>query len=217
MYVYYHHRAIKYWCKLLEEQPNRYITKCYTLLYQLDESGRHNWASDVRILLCSLGYGHVWYHQSIGDVKRFLIDVKQRLIDNSYQEWHAKAAYQCPEYLDYHPYPFIAPYIEIIQSYKERRIFSLFRTFSLPLKNNLLRIGITNNNLCEKCSGIYVENEYHYLFRCSAYTEYREMYIPKQFRLQPSVRKLKLLFQTNDVNLICSIIRFITKSKIISI
>ena len=91
MYVYYHHRAIKYWCKLLEENPNRYIRKCYTLLYQLDESGRHNWASDLRFLIYSLGYGHVWYQQSVGNVKYFLNEVKQRLIDISHQDWHAKA------------------------------------------------------------------------------------------------------------------------------
>ena len=70
--------------------------------------------------------------------------------------------HQCQEYLNYHPYPFIAPHTELIQSYKERRIYSLLRTFSLPLKNNLLRLGIRNNNLCEKCSGTFVENEYHF-------------------------------------------------------
>ena len=217
MFVYYHHRAIKYWCKLLEEKHNRYIKKCYTLLHQLDESGRHNWASDLRILICSLGYGHVWYQQSVGDVKYFLIEVKQRLIDISRQEWHAKAVHQCPEYLNYHPYPFIAPHTELVQSYKERRIYSLLRTFSLPLKNNLLRLGIRNNNLCEKCSGIYVENEYHFLFRCSAYTEYRETYIPERFRIQPSIQKLNQLLQTKDLNTICSVIRFILRSKIVSI
>ena len=217
MYVCYHYRAIKYWCKLIESQPNRYINKCYTPLYQLDQSERHNWASDLRILICSLGYGHVWYQQSVGDVKYFLFNIKQRLIDISHQEWHAKVEHQCPEYLDYHPYPFIAPHTEFIQSYKERRIFSLLRTFSLPLKNNLLRLGITNNNLCEKCSGIYVENEYHYLFRCSAYTEYRAIYIPDRFRSEPSVQKLNILLQTNDINLMCSIIRFILESKLVSL
>ena len=217
MYVHYHYRAIKYWCKLIESHPNRYINKCYTLLYQLDQSDRHNWASDLRVLICSLGFGHVWYQQSVGDVKYFLLKIKQRLLDISRQEWHAKVEHQCPEYLDYHPYPFIAPYTKLIQSYKERRIFSLLRTYSLPLKNNLLRIGIKNDNLCEKCSGIYVENEYHYLFKCTAFSEYRDIYKPEHFILKPSIQKLNQLLQTDDTNLISSIIRFILKSKIVSL
>ena len=127
------------------------------------------------------------------------------------------ARHQCPEYLDYHPYPFRAPHTELIQSYKERRIFSLFRTLSLPLKNNLLRLGITNNNLCEKCSGIFVENEYHYLFRCAAYNELRLIYIPEIYRLEPSMQKLYPLLQTNDIHIISSITKFIIKSNIVSI
>ena len=83
--------------------------------------------------------------------------------------------------------------------------------------NNLLRLGICNDNLCEKCSGIFVENEYHYLFRYSAYTEYRVIHIPERYRLDPSIKKLNELLQTNDTHLICSIIKFIIQSKIVSI
>ena len=67
MYVDYHLRAIKYWCKLITSDKERYISKCYSLMFQHDSSGRHNWASDIRILLCSLGFGHVWFAQSVGD------------------------------------------------------------------------------------------------------------------------------------------------------
>ena len=217
MYVHYHHRAIKYWCKLLTTDENRYIRKCYKLLHQLDSSGRHNWASDLRILICSIGFGHVWYEQSIGDVKCFLSMVKQRLEDVSRQEWHAKVEHYCPEYLDYHPYPFYAPYIGIVQSYKERRVFYLLRTRGLPIMNNLLRFGITYNNLCEKCSGTYVENEFHILFRCFAYSELRSYYLPESFTKSPSVKKLNQLLKTNDVKLITAVIKFILKTEIVLI
>ena len=51
MYVDYHCRAIKYWCKLLTSHDDRYIKKCYKLMHQHDMSGRHNWATDIRIFL----------------------------------------------------------------------------------------------------------------------------------------------------------------------
>ena len=72
--------------------------------------------------------GYVWYEQSIGDVKCFQSMVKQRLEDVSRQEWHAKKERYCPAYLDYNSYSFTAKYIDIVQSHKERRVFSLLRT-----------------------------------------------------------------------------------------
>ena len=212
MYVEYHCRAIKYWCKLISCDRNRYIYKCYSLMYQHDALGRHNWASDMRILLCSLGFGHAWYGQSVGDVKYFLHLIKERLIDISRQEWHSKAEHHYPEYLNYNPFPFAAPHTELIHIYAKRRIFSLLRTQSLPIKNNLIRIGLCNNNLCDKCAGVYVENEFHILFRCFAYTSLRLAYIPDTYTLQPSIFKLHQLFSTNDRQTINRVTEFIIKS-----
>ena len=210
--VDYHYRAVKYWCKLITSDKDRYTSKCYSLMYQHDASGRHNWASDMRILLCSLGFGYTWYQQSVGDVKYFLYIFKERLKDISRQEWYSRAQHCCPEYLDYNPSPFASPHIKLIVCYKKRRIFSLLRTQSLPIKNNLLRLGICNNNLCEKCSGVYVENEFHILFRCSAYTELRLDYIPNYYVAEPSIPKLHQLYKSNDKQLISRVIVFITKS-----
>ena len=208
LYVDYHCKAIKFWCNLIVSEDNKYVSKCYKLLHRHDTSGRRNWASDMRILLSSLGFGYAWYAQSVGDTKYFLQLVKQRLLYCSRQEWYTKVNLQCPEYLDFHPTPFAAPHIELIQSYNKKRIFSLLRTFSLPLKNNLLRLEMSYNNLCEKCSGVYVENEFHFLLRCSAYNDLRIKYIPELYRIEPSLDKLYKLLATNNVYTINSVIEF---------
>ena len=46
--ITYHTNCIKYWCKLLHMQNNRYPKNCYKMLKSLDEAGRHTWASDVK-------------------------------------------------------------------------------------------------------------------------------------------------------------------------
>ena len=212
MYVDYHFRAVKYWCKLIMSERERYISKCYLLMVKHDASGRHNWASDMRILLCSHGFGHIWYEQSVGDLKQFLYIFKQRLKDISRQEWFSRANDCCPEYLNYNPSPFAAPQVTLIECYRKRRIFSLLRTKSLPIKNNLLRLGMCNNNLCEKCSGVFVENEYHILFRCSAYVELRLMYISNYYTVEPSIAKLHQLYKSNDKHTISKVIEFISKA-----
>ena len=90
------------------------LKKSYLQLVMHDESGRHNWATELRKLLCSLGYGYVYAYQNVGDVKLFLIDVKIRLIAMSESEWKDKCEECCEEYLNYHPSVIVAPYVNMI-------------------------------------------------------------------------------------------------------
>ena len=50
-------------------------------------------------------------------------------------------------------------------------------------------MNIVNNNLCERCSGTYVENEFHLLFRSKAFDKLRKTFIPEYYRKQPSIEK----------------------------
>ena len=93
-----------------------------------------------------------------------------------------------------------------------RRLFTLFRTHSLPIKNNLLRWNIANNNLCEMCNGIFVENEFHILFRCSKYKNIREKFIPVNLRSNPNIQTLHTILATSDTSLIKkNIVRFLNE------
>ena len=130
-------------------------------------------------MLCSLGFGYVWIYQFVGDKKLFILEVKKRLIDISNQEWRSHVNTHFPEYLNYHPDLFIAPYLTYIKSYRVRRALALLRTFSLPIKNNQLRINIVNDNICDTCNGKFAQNEFHVLFRCTALTDLRRKHLPE--------------------------------------
>ena len=95
------------------------------------------------------------------------------------------------------------PYLTLNLNFSRRRIFTLLRTHSLPLKNNLLRWNIANNNLCEECSwkGVFVENEYHVLFRCLAYKDLRQALIPNLYVHNPTFEKLHQLLTTISISL----------------
>ena len=41
-----------------------------------------NWASLLRNILSNLGFLLVWLSQGVGDIKQFLVGLKQRLTDN---------------------------------------------------------------------------------------------------------------------------------------
>ena len=45
------------------------------------------WVTHVREILCLTGFNFVWQQQAVGNVKLFLYEFKQRLVDMYIQEW----------------------------------------------------------------------------------------------------------------------------------
>ena len=90
MFVQYHKKCIKYWLKLIEMSTTRYPFACYKMLKESDDNGRHNWASNVRILLSRYGLGHVWLNQGVGDPVIFIKEFYQRICDCAIQEWNTQ-------------------------------------------------------------------------------------------------------------------------------
>ena len=113
--------------------------------------------------------------------------------------------------IHFYPSTIAVPYLTLTHEFINRRIFTLLRTHSLPLKNNLLRWNIVDNNLCEMCDGVFVENEFHILFRCSNYKTIRVKYIPECFRNRPNLKTLHKMLITTDKSVIKSIITFLNE------
>ena len=215
--VDYNTSVIKYWTKLLHMSHDLYPQKCYQQLKAHAEMGRINWASSVMKLLFTLGFGHVWNAQDqLGDVKLFLSDFKKRLGDIDIQNLNSRIREKSHIYLnynnvDFYPPTIVKPYVSLMHCYSSRRVFALLRTHSLPIKNNLLRWNIVNNNLCEGCNGIFVENEFHILFRCSKYEDKRNKYIPECFSKRPNMTTLQRLLTTNDDMVIRNVVIFLNE------
>ena len=64
----------------------------------------------------------------------------------------------------------IPTYLNMYVNIADRRIITLLRTNGLPIRNNLYRIKVENDNVCCKCLSGEKENEIHYLLKCSNYT-----------------------------------------------
>ena len=67
-------------------QPERYPKQSYLMLKRLDDAGRLNWATKVKNLLYSYGFGYIWISQEVGNSVLFLTMFKQRLRDSAIQK-----------------------------------------------------------------------------------------------------------------------------------
>ena len=116
-------RCVKFWLKVVNAH-NRYMNACYNNLRILDEHGKTTWATQIKCLLLTLGFGYVWIHQSVGDVPQFLTAFRQRANDvarqtclasiaqckitlyssykntgfwNVFKHWHPRASHSCQD------------------------------------------------------------------------------------------------------------------------
>ena len=46
--------------------------------------------NECKKILFSYGYGYVWMNEEAGDINMFIRAFKQRIVDCSKQDWHAK-------------------------------------------------------------------------------------------------------------------------------
>ena len=133
-----------------------------------------SWAGKVKSLLHIYGFGHVWETQQVGDIAAFMSIFKQRLVDISLQTRHTIIEDNYPTHYslyveNYTPSYILKPYFAI----NDRRIITLLRTMSLPIRNNLHRMNIVECNLCRKCFMNAIEDERHFLFECAYYNSIR--------------------------------------------
>jgi len=88
--ITYMSNCIKFWLKITRMENHRYPNQCYKMLKDLDDAGRRTWASHIRELLFSYGFGYVWFAQGVGHEDNFIHLFKTLLQDCYLQVWKSK-------------------------------------------------------------------------------------------------------------------------------
>ena len=192
IYIDCYVRVIKFWLRLLSMPDNRYPKQCYNMLKMHDQSGRHNWVTRVKTLLCSHGFGCVWEMQNVGNVACFLSMFKQRLADSFHQEWHDSLSTN-PDYCTYHPQIVRASYIDHLSAREYRRALCLLRCNRLPLNAVTYRTQPIRDPFCKQCDSQCIEDLCHFMLICPKYASLRKKYLPLYYYRFPSQFKILLL------------------------
>jgi len=87
VFVFTLKRCILFWLKLLELPPSRIPRQAYCMLYNFDMLGRFNWASEIKRILFSYGFGYVWLAQEVGNREIFISEFVLRVSDVCRQQW----------------------------------------------------------------------------------------------------------------------------------
>ena len=178
LYINAHIRCIKYWIRLLNMDEDRFPKHAYFMLLSLDSNGTRCWVTQVRELLCSVGFQYVWLNQSVRNENEFISALKQRLTDMFIQEWNVsirdRERYSLYRQLK-HDF-FSKSYSFKIGIFSFRAAIIQLQLGVLPINNNRFRYG--NNpidKMCPFCKNT-IEDEIHFVQRCPLFVNLRNRF-----------------------------------------
>ena len=82
LYINSYVRTVRYWLKITRMCETHLPCKAYLMLQHLDEQGKTNWVTKVRLALFRSGLGYVWKNKGVQAINMFMSCFRQRLTGN---------------------------------------------------------------------------------------------------------------------------------------
>jgi hypothetical protein len=190
-------KCIKFWLRVLKLPTHRLPSKSYKMLLHLHEQNHQTWASSVCYFLHQYGFQDVWVNQGVGDEKKFILTLKDRLIRDFSQNWfeNMQSNDRYALYASIKSHFSLSSFLVEVKHVQARNYLIRIRLGVSQLRTHKLRFAKNVSDeslLCPLCK-IAVESEYHFILVCSAYNEIREMYISRKYYSNPNMCKLNIL------------------------
>ena len=203
--ITYMTRCLKYWIRLLHMERHRYPKQCYEMLMSLDSLGRITWATHVKLMLFTYGFGYVWISQTVGSPEILINLFTQREKDCLLQNWHGKLTEMSKgeHYKNYKSLLDVETYLSIDISYKYRRVLANFRCSAHELmieKGRHLCIdrNFRNCPICLKRNVYVIEDEFHFMMVCPEYEHLRYDFFLYEAFSNLSLNSFYKLMKTKD-------------------
>ena len=213
LYIQRYVRIIKFWCRMVSSD-NILVSYFYNNMVEACSKGVKNWASNVKSLLDSYGLSYAWCNPLSLNLNTFQLLFKERAIDVFKQSWVNDIAQSSSLllYKDFKSEMVYERYLDILP-YKIRTVISQLRLAAHQLR---IVTGRYSQNridrslrLCTLCNNSHIEDKYHFITICSAYSQLREKYIRPYYYRRPSVYKFTLLMRSTNSTILKNLGKFV--------
>ena len=193
-------RALKFWLRIQKLPQNRIVRQAYDKLLYLDSQGTPNWATDIKTLLCTNGYGIVWLFHTVGCEKSFLENMKSRLIHVFEVDWKDRL-------MRYDHNNFYSSF----KSHISRELYLSQKTMFKPYRDALIKfrlcvsnldchrfkfnVDVLETKLCSICRS-HKETELHFIFACPSLEQLRQELLPQKYLRRRNLHTLIILMSS---------------------
>ena len=189
---------------------DRYACKVYKTM--LHDSNGCNWANIIKELLFYFNLNDVWEAQSTDDPQLFIRTLKQRMIEESDNNWliNLNGSNRYSVYKLYKQFRYKDNYLNVISSGISRRVASRFRMGVSLIMTHKLRFVQDSDTVCPMCME-EEEDEIHFILHCPVYHDLRSKYLAP-CDSPPNVNTFKLLLRSVDESLINSLCTYLNQA-----
>jgi hypothetical protein len=207
--VYRKVAMVKYWWNIVSGSHARLRYVAYAFLRiivneNLYITGYHrNWAREVRDILYSIGFMGIWNNEFISVSKEvFVAKVKSALVDLYIHDWYVAISQQDKCYM-------FRLYKTVFQHELYLSIcIGKYRTALTRLRLSSHSLGIElgryppriprDQRICLYCNVNDIDDEFHFVLKCTLHDELRTRYIPRTYRIRPNMVKFIDLLACDD-------------------
>ena len=169
----------------------------------------------VRLFLFEFGFGYAWEYQGVGNEKLFIKNLRQRLIDIKWQDWHShiQSSERFKMYRNFSATHVIKRYLSINMDRYLRSAFVKFRFGVSVINVHTCRYKkVTNAELlCPLCKKS-IEDEIHLLLTCPVLYDLRKKLIPRKFYANPCLFRFSLLMASEHEKTVRGVALFLHKA-----
>ena len=207
-------RIIGFWCRLITGKQSKLSTLIYNLCKTMYESDIYEpkWMVYVKKLINNCGFSYFWDQQNVLNTKYMISSLHSKIDDLAKQEWLSEIFSNklCSNYRIFKCSFGYEKCLNVL-NVKERLLLSKFRCGNHKLPINTSRyIGVENiNRICTLCNYNDIGDEFHYLFKCSAFVNERKQYISSYHNYRPNTIKMCNLMNMKNKKKLLDLIKFI--------
>ena len=204
------------WLKLLKSDEGSLLHGSKQTQIHLDKIYKQGSVTDLKRLLFTGGFGHVWISDGVGDENKFLHEFSLRLADIAKQSWKSDtdANAKLSAYREIKSLLGPEEYLKETDNY-----FICRQTVKLRISDHSLMIEkgrqhgmLREDRICKQCDIGCVEDEFRLLLVCPKYKDLREKYLPKYHTNNQNPRKFGDILRSNNGGILRNLSLYIYKS-----
>lgn len=218
LYVNRYVQIIKYWFKLIHS--DNIVLKTLYLNSLINNNRRDSWPQKVKSILDEYGFSDVWIYPEFVHVPSFINLFKQRVIDQFRQQWFADINNNrvlCDFYGNFKTTFTLEEYLNLIVSKHLRQEVTKLRISANSLRINSARFQERiprEERFCKLCLQntepyVDLEDEFHFVLKCTYFDDLRKSYIKKYYYKNPSMFKFCQLLNSNNRMSLLNLCRFL--------
>ena len=206
-------KCIRYWIKLTRMNPQRLPYKSYRMLLELDNRGKKNWVTSVKMKLFEYGFGFVWMNQCVADENLFIRIFRDKVIEFWWKDWksHIESSERFEFYSLFSQVRILPTYMSINVGRHIKRIMTKFRLGVSDICVHAYRYRQDRQLTCPLCKSPK-EDELHFVLSCPGLSDIRDKFIPAKYFRQPCMFRLILLLSSKSDNLVKQLAIYLYKA-----